>query len=500
MHAAFAVFAASSAACFRAVAFAAFAAFATFAAALAAAAFAVSFAFVGIYVAASIAGAGTGLSEVVLTGFVGLLVVACAVVMGSLGWSRFAAMVMETPAAKSLAHLGGDGISSSSLQPANAPEPAAESLARSDVDTSGGSFSLQPVSAPKAAAKPPTRSSEDGSCLLSCSGSTDAHVQLASDDDASSTRSAYQTKIDQRLCELASLPRSTHRDALVIKERLRQRIEQELMSQAYDDDMEIKYGPPDDTLPGNASADGDSLDAASPDVTRSMSVCEKLACDKDMEINGSANSIGSLQHSAIDSSDGMPDPPGTPVKALLVAVGQPHGESGGKGDVGLTQLVAADGGDSVPVPLDTPAKAPPVAVQQPRDKSGGNGNVGSPPLSAANGGNSVPGPLGTPVKTAQMAFGQPRGVSGGNGCIGSLQIAARACRGAHSACRASQSFRLTAAASRRSRSPRTRSRASRFFPLAMSGAPGSSHWGSPSLFLQEVSAVTSQLYVPGPNR
>ena len=64
---------------------------------------AVSFAFVGIYVAASIAGAGTGLSEVVLTGFVGLLVVACAVVVGSLGWSRFAAMVMETPAAKSMA-------------------------------------------------------------------------------------------------------------------------------------------------------------------------------------------------------------------------------------------------------------------------------------------------------------------------------------------------------------------------------------------------------------
>ena len=57
----------------------------------------------GIYVAASIAGAGTGLSEVVLTGFVSLLVVACAVVMGSLGWSRFAAMVMETPVAKSMA-------------------------------------------------------------------------------------------------------------------------------------------------------------------------------------------------------------------------------------------------------------------------------------------------------------------------------------------------------------------------------------------------------------
>ena len=51
----------------------------------------------GIYVAASIAGAGTGLSEVVLTGFVSLLVVACAVVMGSLGWSRFAAMVRGTP-------------------------------------------------------------------------------------------------------------------------------------------------------------------------------------------------------------------------------------------------------------------------------------------------------------------------------------------------------------------------------------------------------------------
>ena len=57
----------------------------------------------GIYVAASIAGAGTGLSEVVLTGFVSLLVVACAVVMGSLGWSRFAAMVMESPVAKSMA-------------------------------------------------------------------------------------------------------------------------------------------------------------------------------------------------------------------------------------------------------------------------------------------------------------------------------------------------------------------------------------------------------------
>ena len=43
----------------------------------------VVFAFGGIYLAASIAGAGTGLSEVVLTGFVGLLVVACATVVGS---------------------------------------------------------------------------------------------------------------------------------------------------------------------------------------------------------------------------------------------------------------------------------------------------------------------------------------------------------------------------------------------------------------------------------
>lgn len=63
---------------------------------------AVGFAFVGIYGAASIAGAGTGLGDVVMIGFVGLLVVACSVVAGSLGWERFAKMLMETPIAKSM--------------------------------------------------------------------------------------------------------------------------------------------------------------------------------------------------------------------------------------------------------------------------------------------------------------------------------------------------------------------------------------------------------------
>jgi hypothetical protein len=95
--------------------------------------------------------------------------------------------------------------------------------------------------------------------LLNYSSDTGAHVQLAYD-DGSSTRNAYQAKIDQRLRELASLPRSTHRDALVIEERLRQRIEQELVSQAHDDDDVIKYGPPNHAPSGNAVPDGTSFD------------------------------------------------------------------------------------------------------------------------------------------------------------------------------------------------------------------------------------------------
>jgi hypothetical protein len=100
--------------------------------------------------------------------------------------------------------------------------------------------------------------------LLNCSSDIGAHAQLAYD-DGSSMRNAYQAKINQRLRELASLPRSTHRDALVIEERLRQRIEQELVSQAHDDDDAIKYGPPDHTPSGNAVPDGTSFDDTSAD-------------------------------------------------------------------------------------------------------------------------------------------------------------------------------------------------------------------------------------------
>ena len=63
---------------------------------------AVAVAGAGMYVAASIAAAGMGIAEVVLAGMVALLVVACAVVVGALGWDRFAEMVTEMPFAQSM--------------------------------------------------------------------------------------------------------------------------------------------------------------------------------------------------------------------------------------------------------------------------------------------------------------------------------------------------------------------------------------------------------------
>ena len=301
--------------------------------------------------------------------------------------------VPKAATAKSPTKSGDDANCSLSWQligaPCGAPKAAAEALARPGSD-GVSSFSLQPTDA--------LDSSEPSTLQESRTLSTSCGEQLASANGSDDAHRAYQAKIDRRLRELTALPRSAHRDAHALS--------------MLPEDAATKLS----TMPKWQDAASLRHVLVQPSLTVSGSGFMLSTLQGGQYARGDAGGIDLPRLSAAEGKGIEPNTLNAPIKTPLVAMDQPHSESGdGSGDgFSSPHLDAADGSSIVSGLLNTPVKTLLTAIDQPHGESseGSGDGFGSPHLDTDDGRGIMSGLLDTPVKTQLVAVDQPHGKSG----------------------------------------------------------------------------------------